>query len=153
MKSARSLLSLLVVFPCLLVALSGCGGEKLATVSGKVMFQDKPLPGGTLTFSSLDFSKSASGEVRADGTYSVSRVPLGDVVISVMPAPKSLSELMPKGAKVPGAGGEKGAPDVYGKGKSTYVNIPQAYRDLRTSTLKLNVDTSPKSHDITIPGK
>jgi len=90
MKLTRARLPLLAGLAFLLVAaLSGCGGDPVATVSGKVTYLDKPLPGGTVIFSTADFAKSATAEIKPDGTYSVSRVPLGDLKVAVQPGARS----------------------------------------------------------------
>jgi hypothetical protein len=63
-----------VVFAALMVLLAGCGGgsEGLAVVKGKVTYNGKPVPNGTVNFMPSDANKpSASGEIQPDGSYSL----------------------------------------------------------------------------------
>ena len=68
----------------LLLACAGCGsGAKfpIAHVSGKVTFQGKPLPGGgTISFIPVEEGerRAAGGEIKPDGTYTVSTYSEGD---------------------------------------------------------------------------
>lgn len=69
----------------LLAALTGCGGDKRADVSGKVTVAGKgPLTGGTITFiSAADAKRAASGVIAADGSYRVAEVPVGECRVTV----------------------------------------------------------------------
>jgi hypothetical protein len=55
----------------------GCGGSGLVSVKGKVTYNDKPVPGGTITFSAED-KATAYGEILADGTYELMTEKPGD---------------------------------------------------------------------------
>ena len=78
-------LSLLV---CGLFAAAGCGGPPgMEQVSGKVTYEDGSFPAGeiaTIRFEPIagtqapDQSKGASGDIKPDGTYSLSTIEKGD---------------------------------------------------------------------------
>jgi hypothetical protein len=60
----------------------GCGssGPGMASVSGTVTYEGKPVPKGTITFQPVDSSKgrTATGEIGADGSYTVQTEQPGD---------------------------------------------------------------------------
>ena len=78
------------------IALAGCGGASNATVSGTVTFQGKPLPSGTVAFFGKD-NQVASGAIESDGHYSVQRVPVGPVKISISTPPPPSQEAAASG--------------------------------------------------------
>lgn len=49
--------------------LAGCGGSDTAKVKGKVTFDGKKVPVGTIAFTSSDGANSVAAEVQSDGTY------------------------------------------------------------------------------------
>src|SRR5438309_1497865 len=108
--------------PALLaLALAGCGAPT-GEVSGKVTLEGKPLPGGFVAFiGEGDNPATVSGEIHPDGTYSVSKVPVGKVAITV------------QGVRGParGAGpmfpGVKSAPPAEAAGKGDPVFVPYKY--------------------------
>jgi hypothetical protein len=60
--------ALLVALPC------GCsrGNQGLAVVKGKVTYNGKPVPNGTINFLPIDGNKpSATGEIQSDGSYAM----------------------------------------------------------------------------------
>jgi hypothetical protein len=61
-------------------ALVGCGGERLKTaiVKGKVTYNGKPVPNGTITFIPNGPGPSASGELQKDGSYNLTTYRKGD---------------------------------------------------------------------------
>ena len=73
----RSGLVLLGLLPLLL----GCG-RSYGNVSGTVRYQGKPLPNGTITFYDLA-NQANSGHIEADGKYTVNKVAVGTVKITV----------------------------------------------------------------------
>jgi len=62
--------------------LLGCGaaGPKTAIVKGKVTFKGKPVPNGTVTFIPAS-GQHATGEIRPDGTYTLTSFRPGDGAI------------------------------------------------------------------------
>jgi hypothetical protein len=70
-----------LILPALLLCL-GCGGDK-GDISGKVTYRDKPLPAGTVTFFGPGDQVVGSSPISADGNYSITKVPVGPVRITV----------------------------------------------------------------------
>jgi hypothetical protein len=77
---------------CLAVIVSavvaGCGpaakkDENRSTVSGAVTFKGNPLPAGTLVFASSDTNLASTVSIKADGTYSTDRAPIGPNIVTV----------------------------------------------------------------------
>src|SRR5947209_7629005 len=71
----------------LLILAAGCGGPKksvdMTEVSGKVLFQDQPLPGGRITFISKEASGFVgSGNIDENGNYKI-QAPVGEVKVTV----------------------------------------------------------------------
>src|SRR5436305_6259282 len=62
---------------------AGCG-TKTAKLSGKVLFQGRPVPGGLVTFYPTDGRGiPASAVIGEDGAYLVNNVPVGTVKVTV----------------------------------------------------------------------
>jgi hypothetical protein len=63
-----------------LLLLAGCSGEgmKTAVVKGKVTYQGNPVPGGTVTFVPDAGGPPATGEIRPDGTFTMTTYKSGD---------------------------------------------------------------------------
>lgn len=61
------------------MSLAGCGSGRSGTaiVRGKVTFNGKPVPNGTVNFIP-DTGPSASGEIQADGSYTLTTYKPGD---------------------------------------------------------------------------
>jgi len=140
----------------LLILIAGCGGNPhsvdYAEVSGKVLFQGKPLPGGRVSFVAVKGGFPASGIINEDGTYQI-KAPIGEVQIGV-----DNSMLRPQSQGKGGSGtrpkemSHPKAPDATeGKGqpvKGTWVNIPLQYADPGTSGLTYTVKSGSQTHDI-----
>jgi hypothetical protein len=136
----------------LLTLLVGCKSNphsvEHAEVSGKVVFQGKPLPGGRVTFVAVQGGFASSGNIDENGNYQLSS-PVGDVEIGVdntmlqrqRGKPANLPHL-----KEPGA--EEAKPL---KGK--WVDIPASYADPHTSGLKFTVKPETQTHDIELSNK
>jgi hypothetical protein len=73
----RSSLARLCLLTALLAAVSGCGSDATptATVRGRVFYKGSPLPGGSIVFTPNPDKGCqgplARGEIRSDGTYTV----------------------------------------------------------------------------------
>jgi hypothetical protein len=65
----------------LALAACGCGGST-GTVSGKVTYLGRPLPGGTVTCLTKE-NRPYLGKIEPDGSYTVSGVPAGPVTVAV----------------------------------------------------------------------
>jgi len=129
----------------LLALMAGCGNPRApqeADVSGKVLFQGKPLPGGKVSFIAVKGGFSAIGTIDENGVYQI-KAPVGEVQISVtnrMLQPRS----EPAGAQrlSKARGGEKQTI------KGRWVKIPDQYEDPSTSGLKYTVTRGSQTHDI-----
>jgi hypothetical protein len=109
-----------------LVAAAGCG-KSTGTVSGKVYYKDQPLNSGTVTF--LTDKEAFRGFIKEDGSYSVSKVPVGDVTITVTVNPQ---------------------PNPAGKGSAQPkpVTVPEKYGNPKTSGQKHAVTAGDQQKDI-----
>jgi hypothetical protein len=139
-----------IVVPVLLVALAGCGGDNRARVSGKVTYQDKPLPGGTVVFVTEDNGKQDRAPIQPDGTYSAANVPMGNLRVGVEPATKGAIGNMPIDAAKPVIPADSPAAKVYGQSGAAYVDIPENLRNPATSNITLKVEKSAQTFDITL---
>src|SRR5436190_23943856 len=84
-RAARSLP--LLAAGLLLAALAGCsGGVKTAVVQGSVSIDGTPITFGTVAFVGED-GRADSAMIQPDGTYTAKKVPLGEVVITVVTYP------------------------------------------------------------------
>lgn len=145
MKAICSRKRCVLAFPLVLMILplaTGCGGEAKGTVSGKVTYQGKPLPGGFVTFVP-DNGAPVHTDIQSDGTYHIDKAPLGPVKISVQPKSEQeamQSSRMPRDAK------------GYGKFQSamteTKSSIPPKYGTPNESGLTYTVVKGPQQHDI-----
>lgn len=72
-------LLLFVVLLTLTVAASGCrkSGPELAPVTGKVTYQGKPLPFGSVVFQP-ESGKTSTGDIQPDGTFRMVTIGRGD---------------------------------------------------------------------------
>ena len=145
-----SLLGSFGALSVLLVACTGCG-EKLATVTGKVTYQGKSVTSGVVLLANADNTKIDRAPIGADGSYTATRVPFGELRVAVEPGVKPIPTRKGGGydkVKVP-----ENAPGVpahlQGSG-GEYVDVPKKYRDVTTSDLKVNVDSSTKTFDINL---
>lgn len=134
----RSMTALLL--PVLLLAAIGCGGNKSGTVSGTVTFQGKPMPGGYINFYSVTSDgrllTQKSGSIGGDGAYSVDKVPVGDVKITVQPPPGELkTDMTDKKGSLP----KRGPPPV---------TLPDKYQDVERTDLKYTVAPGNQKHDV-----
>jgi hypothetical protein len=137
-----------IVF-CLLILGPGCTKVKREAVhvevSGIVLHNDKPLPGGEVTFVTVEGAFTAVGRIDEKGHYTIS-APVGDVRIAVNNNMLIRAPGAGQAAKMKGAGRpEQGAPDPI---KGTYKPIDKKYNDPQTSGLTYTVTNGPQTHDI-----
>lgn len=130
----------------LLTLLAGCGRNPHSVehteVSGKVLFQGKPLLGGTVSFVAVNGGFPSTGIIDENGNYQI-KAPVGDVEIGVtnrMLQPKRGSKGMPLLKK---AEAKERQPL-----KGRWIKIPSRYEDPHTSGLKYKVTRGPQTHDI-----
>jgi hypothetical protein len=157
----RLLNSLLLVGSVIVLAAPGCQKPtgSLATVSGRVTLNGKPLPGGSVTFF-VDKPGAVSPTVDIDesGNYPPVHLPPGEVKIKVdnrvlaprpahggaMVLPKGLSAEVKSKMRPPRAT----PADPPGGAAGRYLAIPERYYMVETSDLAFTVQPGDQKHDI-----
>jgi hypothetical protein len=148
-----SRLGLLLLLP----VVAGCGPGQ-GQVSGRVLYNGAPLPGGRVTFRPADpRQNSVSAELDEQGNYEVV-LPVGEVEVSV--DNRELEPSVPLGGPLPpglppevrkalsGAGPDKPGPKSPVKSSRRYVQIPDRYSSIETSGLRFTVERGEQRHDI-----
>ena len=143
-RSLQQLCYSLILALAVPALLSGCG-SKTGTVSGKVTYKDKPVPGGTVTFL-VDGKHTATSPIGTDGSYSIEKVPVGPAKIGVAPPPPA--------ARLPG--GKMMDPSKFGSsaekpaaGPTTKpFTLPPQYLNPNKSGLDYTVTGGKQEHDI-----
>jgi len=127
----RALIATLVV-P--LAAMIGCGESEPATypVTGKVSYQGKPLPLGTVRFVPNSGPPSPPAQIDPDGAYQLQAV-AGEHRVMVTAVPE------PQGAR-PDPMAEGGMD--YSQAKPTQPLIPRKYSSLENSGIVVTVEAS-----------
>jgi hypothetical protein len=131
----------------LLSVMAGCGKPRSAEhadVSGKVLFQGKPLPGGEVSFVAVNGGFASTGTIDENGNYQI-KAPVGEVTIGVMN--RMLASRGVKASRLLRKTQEEGAKQRQAL-KGQYVKIPSQYEDPATSGLKYTVKRGPQTHDI-----
>jgi hypothetical protein len=128
-----------------LLAALGCGSGS-ATVSGKVTYKGEPLPAGSVAIYGAN-GKVQSGPIGADGTYTISKAPVGDVKMAVVTPNAS-----PVTRKIKGEVKHPGATDGASSSPIKVVPIPDRYKDpdksglnftLKSGEQTINLDLTP----------
>lgn len=117
----------LFIFAATVTILSGCGPGR-GDVTGTVMYQKKPVAGGTVTFYD-EQNGVASDTIKEDGSYTVKSVGAGAAKIAVV-APMPIS--------MPGLNAPKA------------ITIPDKYADRERSGLTYQVTRGSQTHNITL---
>lgn len=137
--SAKPTMTAMLPTILLLAVAVGCGGNKTGDVSGIVTFQGKPMPGGFINFYTVTadgrITNQKSSLIGDDGTYSVTKVPIGDVKITVQAPPGALQENMTEKGGMP-------------KRLPPPVNLPLQYQSVEQTDLKYTVTPGKQTHDI-----
>jgi hypothetical protein len=143
----------LLVIPALAAVLmaAGCGGTSTATVSGKVSYNGSPLKAGNVTFFPKE-QPPVSTRIGEDGSYSLLKVPIGEVTICVETKsvnPSRLSKIpkmnVPKDKVSPNPGTD------LEKLAKLFTPIPDKYADPATSGRTYTVTSGAQTHDIDLP--
>jgi hypothetical protein len=114
-------------------------------ISGQVLYQGKPLPGGRLNFVTAEGGFASSGNIDEKGNYTIS-APTGSVMISVDNRMLNPQSRAPKEAPRKGAGRpDAGDPNPV---KGTYKQIPSKYYAPDTSGLTYTVTKGETTHNI-----
>lgn len=128
----------------------GCGGGvkdfPRAKVSGKVAFNKKSIPYGTVTFVSEDGSVTDSAPIK-DGSYTMERAPVGKVKVGILSTNPNAGMQKQMGQKVEGKTMEATG------GKEPHMDIPGKFSNPDSSDVVLTVPAEGSSSlDINIGG-
>ena len=125
---------------------AGCGGDS-GTVSGKVVYNGTPVKGGVVSF--IDGQGHAvNADVQQDGTYSASKVPLGDVKVTVTtPKAATPNANTPSYEAPSGSGFQNPNAAPASGGAKDIVQIPAEYGDPEKTTLKYTVKPGSQTYD------
>jgi hypothetical protein len=137
----------------------GCGGsyKNRGKVKGTVVFFDKHLTAGTVTFQTED-GRIGSGNIDFNGNYTVSDAPVGSCKVTVSApkvanAPAALRNAAkpPPGMppmQAPGGGGAEDTSTLIDPSK--IVQIPGKYASPDTSNLTFTVERGEQTYNITL---
>jgi hypothetical protein len=146
---------------------AGCSSK--GNISGKVLYQGKPLPAKAVTFFPSSGEGAFSSRIEKDGSYSVEKVPVGRVKIVIVPVaqestgPKAQSKAQPKvqvmaqamksGKVIISEEARKKMPPGFkealeGSSSEGSGQIPAQYTDPEKSVLEYTVIGGSQTHDI-----
>jgi hypothetical protein len=146
------------LFVLLLPLIAGCGGQ--GKVSGRVLYNGKPVPGGWVTFRPAEGkANTVNARLDANGYYEAT-LPVGMVGIAVdnrdlqpQLQERASGPTLPPGLQLPT--GAKRAPQTPLPAEQApeplpgdYVPIPARYYDVDTSGLTYMVKRGAQTHDI-----
>ena len=125
-------------------------GPSRAVVTGRVIYQGKPLVWGQIILVGTD-GKSASGQIEPDGTYRVEGAPIGPVTVGVV-SHDPLVQHWAKGLKTtrvrPTANIFATAPPV---DRRHWFPVPQHYEEPASSGITLTLKSGSNASDIILP--
>ncbi|HEY7308425.1 MAG TPA: hypothetical protein VH643_03580 [Gemmataceae bacterium] len=144
----RALVCLTAVCCLTLACLPGCGKSK-GTVKGKVSFRNIPLTKGTIAFVDAKGS-TTSGTIKADGTYVVGNIPVGDVTITIQTPKPMMGGVAIEGKRPPGMSMPKEMipPGHQDESSVRVVPAPEKYNKVETSPLKFTVQSGNQEHNV-----
>lgn len=127
--------------PTVLLALcaAGCGsGPRFCDVKGKVLYDGKPLPGGTVQITDEADTQMVFGDLTIDGDFSIPNAPAGPVrvVVRTESVKTLLDEKTAKMLQRKGVAAVAVDPKVKG---NKYVPIPARYGDRDQTELKFDL--------------
>ncbi|HXG13139.1 MAG TPA: carboxypeptidase-like regulatory domain-containing protein [Gemmataceae bacterium] len=128
-----------VIAAVVLGTVAGCSkGPQFCDVKGKVLYNGKPLPGGTVQITDEADTQMVFADLNIDGEFRISRAPAG--LVRVVVRTESVKTLLdPRTAKMlQRMGVAAAAPDPKEKG-NIYVPIPAKYGDRDTTDLKFEL--------------
>jgi hypothetical protein len=124
----RSLL--LLALPLVLAPGAGCAGKARATttVTGQVTYRGAPVTVGAIYFHGQD-NQVAMGTIGADGTFTATDVPVGEVRVSLQ-------------VRDPVAYGQQlGKPGKTGADPGRVTSVPAKFADPKTSGVKYVIES------------
>jgi hypothetical protein len=121
----------------LLVTACGCGSG-LATVSGKVTYQDRPVTYGSVIFLGPD-EKAASAAIGEDGSYKVEGITPGEARIGVISRDPAKGRT-PRKAEGKGGDGKQEA--------GGWFPLPRDFESPTGSGLTCPLKAGPNTHNI-----
>jgi hypothetical protein len=162
LRARLSRLAVLAIFGTMVGCGTGSGGQ--GKVSGRVLLDGSPLPGGTVYFRPADGRANLVYAVLDEtGTFSV-ELPAGEVMVSVdnrnleprkpaapMRLPPKLQAIRDKAPNAAPAQPAEAPPASSGPGK--YVKIPEKYYSPDSSGLTFTVQRGDQPHDIPLASK
>jgi hypothetical protein len=142
---------LLLATPALCVLLAvGCDAptNTPSSVSGKVTYNGKPLPGGTIRFTFKE-GGAYSGVIEPDGSYTANQLPAGDAKVSVETDSLKTGSADPKTYQGGRGGSQMMSPVPSGRSsvgpKGEYTKIPEKYKDPDKSGFTVTVGKGSNS--------
>ncbi len=134
---------------CGILLAAGCGSK--GVVSGKVLYQGKPVRGGSVSFI-LEGGGTMFSPIEEDGSYTIPNVPPGTVKITV-----ETESFRPTVMQRDASGGapefmkkyiQEKEPQLLEQRAKRYVKIPPQYSDPDKSNLTYVVKSGKQEHDI-----
>jgi hypothetical protein len=119
----------------IVVAASGCGGNKKVTINGTVSYKGQRLSGGMLQFAGLNGAAPSAAPIHPDGTFIMTDVVPGELKVSIAATPQSSGPCGDKMASGP---------------KITAADLPEKYRDPERSGLRYTITPDTRQLDIKI---
>jgi hypothetical protein len=134
---------------CGILLAGGCGGK--GVVKGKVLYQGKPVRGGSVSFV-LERGGTMFSPIEEDGSYTIPGVPPGTAKITV-----ETDSVRPSVMQRDASGGppefmkkyiQEKEPQALEQRSKRYVRIPPQYSDPDKSNLSYVVNSGQQEHDI-----
>jgi hypothetical protein len=168
----RGRVCFVAVVSILAVTAAGCKqGPVHGIVSGKVLLDGKPLPGGTLSFvSSQPGTSTIFAKIDESGNYGPVDLPLGEIQVAV--DNRSLAPPPPRGNVDPTAHMKRLSPELRKMRADTvkqqtaapqpegvpaqsgnYVKIPDRYYQIESSNIRFSVEAGEHQRDIPLVSK
>lgn len=125
------------------ILLAGCGGttaDSRAIVTGTATYQNKQLTSGTVKIFNSKAEQISSAILQADGTFTATDIPLGDIKVTVETAGNSIGIA---GGKAP-----PGTPTLPSGSSGPSVAIPEKFKAVATSGLNFKITSSSQRIEI-----
>lgn len=132
------------------LGLSGCGssGGPSAKVTGKVTYQNGPVPKGYVILEDAD-GEMKRGQLMKDGTFTIPKVAFGSAKVAIQVSEASLASHSGGGGKAPGA--DAGSRESQSSDKDVKpVAVPPKYKSTGSSGLSYTITDDPSSWELDI---